>query len=507
MSIVQRIEIQEYGNERAARAIRATNEALDEQGRAGRRASEGLDRAGDSARESGSRAGGAAGFWETFKKTISGTNEGVGKITQAFQLVGGALGALVGGGVIGGAITAAVQAFGQLRDILTDEEGRLRANAAAVKLLSDAYADFKKSVDKAAQGAREFRNATIQGASDYARGLGIAPDQLSAKGFLSGADEGVAAAAVRRRRTELEGEMLLSRREIAKIKEEFAGDQARIINFSDAWLRRLNAAMQEYDSLRTPLGVGYSEEKKGTPRASSGFFNAARFAEGIYAGSLQGTQFGPTDDITARRLQKIREPERDALGNIVKPFQAAEAAVLAFTQARDKAFDYQSANQFFDVVNTSVEQFGTATAASAANAILFGSSFTKGVNQAMKALAAQAAAQALWEGAQAVGALALGRPDAAALHWDAAGLYTGVAAAAVLGAAASGGLRSNARRSGAAGAGAGATSEVGGDRGGSIVFSPTIIVGLDGETIYRRMHSINDAREGSRSERRFAVAA
>ena len=61
MSIVQRIEIQEYGNERAARAIRATNEALDEQGRDGRRASEGLDRAGDSASESGYRAGGADG--------------------------------------------------------------------------------------------------------------------------------------------------------------------------------------------------------------------------------------------------------------------------------------------------------------------------------------------------------------------------------------------------------------------------------------------------------------
>jgi len=510
VSIIQRIEIRQYGAEAAERAIDATNDALDETGRAGARASAGLDRASASARDSGRDAGGAGGLWATFKTTISGANEGVGKITAGFQLLGGALGALLGGGVIGGAVTAAITAFGQLRDIITDEEGRLRDNVEAVHLLKDAYKDFARQLLDVAKSAEEMHRAALGGANAYASELGVPRASLSAAGFLAGADQGEAAFVRQKERNRLEQELLNIRQSIIAAEKQavdqglpsFRRDQARGM-LIDLRARR-DALGAQYDALREaiqPPAYSASGSQKATPAPVGGtFFGLDRTAFSVYQGAMQGPAFGPADDPSARRLAAYQEKDLGA------PFSAATAAIEAFRDAQDRAFDLERAGQFFDVVNASVDQFGQGVTQSAANAILFGTSFSKGVNTAMKALAAQAAAQALWEGAQAVGALAMGRPDAAALHWEAAALYTGVAAIAALGAAASGGLRSGGGRRGGAGAGGGA-AEVGPDRSQPTVFAPTIIVGLDGEPIYRGMHRYNDTLEGSRAQRRFAVAA
>lgn len=501
MSIIQRIEIRQSGAEAAERAIEGANDALDETAAAGGRASAGLDRAGRAARESGRSVEGAGSWWAGFKRTVSETSEGIGKVSFATQGFGFILGA-----ISGGAIATFIGQLGSVIDAIAGPLGW----ATSVKILTE-------EIVKNETGIKDLTS----GMNDYARSLGLANEKgltflqrtQALQAILGGGSQNRAAA---------EAKAAQDYAEIAKIRTALVMSpdsdslKSRLRFYEDDL--KLQEKLQTQFAIRSgeaqngANGVRVNEELLPPPEKPKGvgarrpapvggtFFGLDRTASAVYAGAMAGPAFGPADDPFARRLAAFEQKDLGA------PFSAATAAIEAFRDAQDRAFDTERAGQFFDIVNASVDQFGQGVTQSAANAILFGTSFSKGVNTAMKALAAQAAAQALWEGAQAVGALAMGRPDAAALHWEAAALYTGVAAIAALGAAASGGLRSGGGRRGGAGAGGGA-AEVGPDRSQPTVFAPTIIVGLDGEPIYRGMHRYNDTLEGSRAQRRFAVAA
>jgi hypothetical protein len=203
---------------------------------------------------------------------------------------------------------------------------------------------------------------------------------------------------------------------------------------------------------------------------------------------------------------------RTGLGNFASRVGGAAAGIFPgiadsmerADAAAAEAFDAERVQQFADVAGGAADQLAKGFAASAASAILFGESFEKGVNQALRALALQAASESLYQGAKALAFLAMGNPAAATLAGEAAAAFGLVATLAGAGAAATGGLRGG---GGGRGRGAAGGGEVGPDRSQPTTFSPTIIVGLDGDVVYDRMTRITDDREGSRSRRRFAMAA
>lgn len=199
------------------------------------------------------------------------------------------------------------------------------------------------------------------------------------------------------------------------------------------------------------------QQKERAEKARAAAEATKKRKEREYLGGMQGvresvgaTVDGATanmSDVSASVLAQI-EAARNTSAAVDREWSASmakfDADYAEYLKKKDEYeyTDEKAMEQFKTLGGQALSDFGQGMAQSAANALLFGESFEKGVNQAMKALAAQAAAQALWEGAQAIGSLATGNPAKAALHGQAAALYAGVAAVAAGGAAMSGGLRS-----------------------------------------------------------------
>lgn len=398
------------------------------------------------------------------KQAAKASTGGFGKLGAAVQSASGMMdkaGAVIGKvtgalGVIGVAIGGAVLAFNALKSVVEFVNDQLGEGANRFRVLTE------ESV-KAKTGLTDLSSQM----SSFAKELGLANESLMTfeqhQAALKAIENGGGAqtASVIRQRaeavnTELAqlraalagGGLLAGAPELRQREKELADEAAVLAREGAAIQGRMQREAAGFSGSSGDLpdaggGGGRTGGGRRTVRGGGGtFFGAGAAASQMWAGMMEGPAYGPSDDPVARRLAKMHESPTSASGpNIDAEKKKLEATLFLLAQV----------TQASTILDSSVSSFGQGMAQSAANAILFGESFSKGINQAMKALAAQALAQSLWEGAQALGALALGRPDAAALHWEAAAMYTGVAGVAALGAAASGGLRSG--KGSAAGAG------------------------------------------------------
>jgi len=320
-------------------------------------------------------ANGSGSAWQSFTRATSVANEGIGKITAAVQIVGGALGALIGGGAIGGAITAAISAFGDLADIITDEEGRLRRNAEAVRLLKDVYSDFKSMLDQVIDKTKELAKAQQDGADDYARSLGIARDQLSAEGFLAGADEGEAAAKRRSRRAELETELKAARTELREAEQrrdaaeyQFQYDAAvGRMRFAE---ERLARAKAEYNALRRQIDQPPARSVgpgRVTPPAGPGWLSIDSFSP--YADIWQNMNaYGPQDDPAARR--RLAASEADMQRRIEQRADLDRSTAQALRQIEER-------NPLKAVAESATDYAGIAIGAAQQMAGAFGQSMSQ----------------------------------------------------------------------------------------------------------------------------------
>lgn len=478
----------EAGASEAADSLRDTAAAAGQAGRA-------VNQAGQQAEGGGS--GGGEGPWKRFKRTVSETSEGIGKMSFVTQGFGFLLGAISGG--------ALATFIGQLGSVIDSIAGPL-GWATSVKLITEDLVKAKTGLDDLTGGL-----------DDFARSLGLANEKSltfleRAQGLqavLNGGSQNRAAAEAKAKQdyadivktraalvmspdsADLQAQLRFLEQDLAlqeKLQKQFA-----IINGDRANDGSVDArALKPTGKPKTSGGGG---RRQAAQPVGGTFFGLDRTAAGVASGLAAGPAFGPADDPVARQLA--------ALSAQPATFDAATASINAYADAQARAFDIELAQQYLDVLNAGLDQFGQGIAASAANAILFGESFTKGVNQAMKALAAQALAQSLFEGAAAVGSLAMGNIPAAIKHGEAAALYAGVAAFAALGAAATGGLRSG-------GGGAGAA---GGAGGGSLArpaanqtqAPPQFTIVLSAGAVHDAVVFEADARSGQRSARRVSV--
>ena len=478
----------EAGASEAADSLRDTAAAAGQAGRA-------VNQAGQQAEGGGS--GGGEGPWKRFKRTVSETSEGIGKMSFVTQGFGFLLGAISGG--------ALATFIGQLGSVIDSIAGPL-GWATSVKLITEDLVKAKTGLDDLTGGL-----------DDFARSLGLANEKSltfleRAQGLqavLNGGSQNRAAAEAKAKQDYAD---IVKTRALLVLRPDSADLQAqlRFLEQDLALQEKLQKQFAIINGDRANDGSVDARALKptGKPKTSGGggrrqaaqpvggtFFGLDRTAAGVASGLAAGPAFGPADDPVARQLA--------ALSAQPATFDAATASINAYADAQARAFDIELAQQYLDVLNAGLDQFGQGIAASAANAILFGESFTKGVNQAMKALAAQALAQSLFEGAAAVGSLAMGNIPAAIKHGEAAALYAGVAAFAALGAAATGGLRSG-------GGGAGAA---GGAGGGSLArpaanqtqAPPQFTIVLSAGAVHDAVVFEADARSGQRSARRVSV--
>lgn len=472
-----------------------------------------------------------SGAWQTFARSVGGANEGLGKITQAVQLVGGALGALVGGGVIGGAITAAITAFGQLRDIVTDEDGRLRRNVEAVRLLGQAYDEFRGKLKLVGEQITELSKAQREGVAAYARGLGISPENLSASGFLSGVGQGEADLARQKERNRLEGELLILRKRIIDAERQaadqglpsFRRDQA--VGQARFAREQLAALSEQYNALRTQIaGVGYggrtggrAEQLPATATWNDFFGIAAfrRFGREAMSNLSSGMDRARIDAALALEGQADRfGPSARGTGNLAIAMPSAPGSNVPPAQAGSELQQQLRSLADVSAQTTSIaigafQSMAGAFGQSMSQMVISGEFGARGMRRALGQVLAGVSTTA-YTYAAIFGALALAGPAGSIFGISTAGLGPAAIALAAAGTGAAVAARLLGAGAGAGGAGGPVSGGAGGGGvpGGPQMQSVTnfnIVLGISRREVHDAVVEESDARGGLRSSRRVSV--
>lgn len=494
-------------------------------------------------------AGNATGGFGDALNRLGKVKEAVNQKMEAFNFLTQTLTFALGGGLvgaIGGAISGIIDLGKAILPVIDYD-----------KLLEDQLKKTNEAVAERAKKAKELADLQFSiyesGRAKVASAVGVAPEALSGSGLEKSFEVGRKQNEIQFNRNALERELndLLLERRAIQTKGEFISDPFSIpaaallnqanrvgarIRTVEANLRRLRREQGDLDAEVRRFGgggSGGSAGKAGAARKAAtesepklpaylagpiDFVTLPRGEAGPLVREAQRKQFAKADVATlaARKAEEARlaadvaeqdrrtkDAEDKIKGRIDSGRTAGnEAGVFALIGENDAAKIYGIREAIYEgIVNPStvayeaVNQLAMGMADAAAAAIMEGRGFKAASNEVLKAVARKALAMSIFEGAAALASLAILDFRGAALHGQAAATFGIVAGASLLGAAATGGIRSKSASSGGSGAGS-SGSFAGSDRGSPN--ASTSSSGSAGPVVYNFTISYNGFRANTR---------
>lgn len=532
MSIIVPIEYRITGAKQAAAEAKAVNAELVRTEQAAAKAGKAVTSAEKAMQSGGS--GGLSGALKGLNGSLKTGFDGFRKATDGIESMAGAVGRVTAAlGIVGLAISAAVTVAELLSDAFEDDEESMAGAAEGLRALTEATDQYTQFVDKMRTTARDAVTAVLDAAGEIRdadiTGLALAAQANAAGAVLGGLRRNLAE---QRLAVEMELNTLRERLGLPPGTPFAALQQALDVSrasYLENQRTRLGGLAQVGEG---SIPFGPELPPGGVPKSGNGSkTKGSRGARGAVDGSSRlGDAFGRGydtaatwmvdtfgDDPVAAEVLKMRGPSEgdgllagdggggaDLLAQLgLDQTDSVVDEILRIGKAMDDAFGQAQADQLASIGEAVGEDLARGFGKAAAAGILYGESFQQVTNELANSMAQQATMEAAYWGAKALAFTAMGNIPQAILAGEAAAALGAVAVAAGVTASATGGLK---RPGGGGGRGASAAStQIGSQQPDPVTFSPTIIVGLDGDVLLDRMLRTNDDRAGSRAQRQFMV--